>query len=94
MRWQVELVIKEMKSGLHVGRMPVRQDAKRVERSVGLPVCAYLSLVHLAGRDQAPNQGWSLCQLKQRFTETLMQDQVNRVERKWKRKYNKIKEAA
>ena len=74
--------------------MQVSQDAERVERSVVLPVCAYLLLIHLYGRDQAENQGWSLFRLKQRFTEMLMQDQVDRVERKWKRKYNKIKEAA
>jgi hypothetical protein len=54
--------------------MQVSQDAERVERSVVLSVCAYLLLIHLYGRDQAPSQGWSLFQLKQRFTEMLMQD--------------------
>jgi Transposase DDE domain len=93
-RWSVELVIKELKGGLHLGRMQVSQDANRVERAVGLPVCAYLLLVHLHGRDQARSQGSSLFQLKQRFTEGLMQDQVNRVEQKWQRKFKKIKEAA
>ena len=93
-RWRVELTIKELKGGLHLGRIQVSQDAERVERSVVLPVCAYLLLVHLYGRDQAANQGWSLFQLKQRFTEGLMKDQVNRVEQKWQQKYNKIKTAA
>jgi hypothetical protein len=93
-RWAVELTIKELKGGLHLGRMQVSQDAERVERSVVLPVCAYLLLVHLHGSDPAPSQGWSLFQLKQRFTEGLMQDQVNRVEQKWQRKYNEIKAAA
>jgi hypothetical protein len=50
-------------------------------------------LVHLHGREQAPSQGWSLFQLKQRFTEWLMQDQVHRVEQKWQRKWNEIKKA-
>jgi hypothetical protein len=90
----VELVIKELKGGLHLGRMQVSQDAERVERSVVLPVCAYLLWVYLHGRDQALSQGWSLLQLKQRFTEGLMQDQVNRVEQKWQQKYNEIKAAA
>jgi hypothetical protein len=93
-RWSVELVIKELKGGLHLGRMQVSQDAERVERSVVLPVCAYLLLIHLHGRDQALSQGWSLFQLKQRFTEAIMQDQVNRVEQKWQRKCNEIKAAA
>ena len=93
-RWAVELTIKELKGGLHVGRMQVSQDAERVERSVVLPVCAYLLLVHLYGREQTLSQGWSLFQLKQRFTEVFMQDQVHRVEQKWQRKWNEIKEAA
>jgi Transposase DDE domain len=93
-RWSVELVIKELKSGVHLGRMQVSQDAERVERSVVLPVCAYLLVIHLHGRDQALSQGWSLFQLKQRFTEAIMQDQVNRVEQKWQRKCNEIKVAA
>jgi hypothetical protein len=90
----VELTIKELKGGLHLGRMQVSQDAERVERSVVLPVCAYLLLVHVYGRDQTVSQGWSLFQLKQRFTEALMQDQVNRVEQKWRRKWSEIKDAA
>jgi hypothetical protein len=93
-RWAVELTIKELKGGLHLGRMQVSQDVERVERSVVLPVCAYLLLVHLHGRDQSLSQGWSLFQLKQHFTEALMQDQVNRVEQIWQRKYNEIKAVA
>ena len=42
--YNIELTIKELKGGLHVGRMQVSQDAERVERSVVLPVCAYWSL--------------------------------------------------
>lgn len=84
----MELTLKELKGGLHLGRMQVSQDAERVERSVVLPVCAYLLLLHLYGRDQAADKGWSRFQLKQRFTEALMQDQVHRVERTWQRKWN------
>jgi len=93
-RWCVELVIKELKSGLHLGQMQLSQDADRVERSVVLPVCAYLLLIHLHGRDQDLRQGWSLFQLKQHFTERLMQDQVNRVEQKMQQKCNEINAAA
>lgn len=93
-RWAVALTIKELKGGLHVGRMQVSQDAERVERSVVLPVCAYLLLIHLYGREQASSQGWSLFQLKQRFTEAIMQEQVHRVEQKWRRKWSQINEAA
>jgi hypothetical protein len=97
-RWGVELTIKELKSGLHLGRMQVTHDAERVTRSVVLPVCAYLVLLHLySGKDgvkDAPSQDGSLFRLKQRFTEDVMQDQVQRVEQKWRRKWKHIKEAA
>jgi hypothetical protein len=51
-RGGVELTIKALKGGLHLGCIQVSQDAKRVERSVVLPVCAYLLLVHLYGCEQ------------------------------------------
>lgn len=69
--WGGELTIKELEGGLHLGRMQVIQDAERVERSVALPVCAYLFVVHLYGREQGASKDWSLFQLKQRFTEAL-----------------------
>jgi len=98
MRWGVELTIKELKSGLHLGRMQVTNDVDRVTRSVVLPMCAYLVLLHLySGKDDgkdASNQEGSLFRLKQRFTEDVMQEQVQRVELKWQRKLKKIKEAA
>jgi hypothetical protein len=46
------------------------------------------------GASKRRAKGWSLFQLKQRFTEVLMQDQVNRVEQKWWRKWSQINEAA
>jgi Transposase DDE domain len=93
-RWAVELTRKELQGGLHVGRMQVSQDAERVERSVMLPVCAYLLVVHLYGTEEQTRKDWSLLQLKQRFTEAFMQDQVHRVEQKWLHKWRKIKQAA
>ena len=93
-RWGVELTRKERKGGLHWGRRQVSQDAERVERSIVLPGCAYLLLVHLYATEQGERQDWSLFQLKQRFTEMCMQDQGQRVEQKWLRKWRKIKHAA
>lgn len=94
----MELTIKELKSGLHLGRMQVTNDGDRVTRSVVVPVCAYLVFLHLySGKDgvkDAPSREGSLFRLKQRFTEDVMQDQVQRVEQKWRHKWNKIKEAA
>jgi hypothetical protein len=93
-RWGVELVIKELKSGLHLGQMQITKDTDRVARAVALPVCACLLLVRLYGRDAAATKLWSLFQLKQRFTADVMQEQVHRTERKLGRKLDQYKHVA
>jgi hypothetical protein len=93
-RWAVELVIKELKGGLHLGQMQVTGDGDRVAHSVALPVCAYLLLVRLYGRDEAATKPWSLFQFKQRFTADLMHQEVHRTETKWQRKLRQYKQAA
>jgi Transposase DDE domain group 1 len=93
-RWGVELTIKELKSGLHLGRMPVTNAKERVTRSVALSVLAYLLLVRLYGADEAVMQDWSLFKLKERFIGEVAQDAVQRTERKWQRKLKQFKDVA
>jgi hypothetical protein len=93
-RWGVEVTIKELKGGLHLGQMQVTRDADRVARSVALSVCAYLLLIRLYGRDEALGQPWSLFRLKQRFQADLMQQEIDRTERKWQRKFKQYEDAA
>jgi Transposase DDE domain len=93
-RWGVEVTIKELKSGLHLGQMQVTKDAGRVGRSVALSVLAYLVLVRLYGRDAALSQEWSLFKLKERFIGEVAQDAVQRTERKWQRKWKQFKDVA
>lgn len=93
-RWGVEVTIKELKGGLHLDRMQVTRDADRVARSVALSVCAYLLLVRLYGRDETSGQPWSLFRLKQRFQADLMRHEIDRTERKWKRKLKQYEVAA
>jgi hypothetical protein len=93
-RWGVEVTIKELKGGLHLGQMQVTRDADRVARSVALSVCAYLLLVRLYGREDASGQPWSLFRLKQRFHADLMRDEIDRTERKWKRRLKQYQDAA
>jgi hypothetical protein len=64
--------------------MQVRQAAEHVERSVVLPVGAYVLCIHFSGRGHVERKGWNLLQRKQQFTEALMQDQGHRVEQKWR----------
>ena len=90
-RWGVEVTIKELKSGLHLGQMQVTKESERVERSVVLSVLAYLLLVRLYGRDAAFTQAWSLFKLKERFIGEVAQDAVRRTELRWQRKWKQFK---
>ena len=93
-RWGVELTIKELKSGLHLGQMQVTKESKRVEHSVTLSVLAYLLLVRLYGQNEARTQAWSLFKLKERFIGEVAQDAVRRTELKWQRKSKQFKDVA
>ena len=93
-RWGVELTIKELKSGLHLGQMQVTKEAERVERSVVLSVVAYLLLVRLYGRDEALTKEWSLFKLKERFVGEVAQEAIACTERKWQRKLKQFKDVA
>ena len=93
-RWGVEVTFKELQGGLHLGQMQVTRDADRVARSVGGSVCADLLLVRLYGRDAKSGQPWRLFRLKQRFQADLMQNEIDRTERKWKRKLKQYEAAA
>lgn len=93
-RWGVELTIKELKSGLHLGQMQVTKESQRVERSVILSVLAYLLLVRLYGQDGACTQAWSLFRLKERFIGEVAQEAITRTERKWQRKWKQLKDVA
>jgi hypothetical protein len=93
-RWGIEVTIKELKGGLHLGQMQVSKQAERVKNSVMLSVMAYLLLVRIYGKDQEYKEGWSLFKLKQRFILDVYQEQIKRSERKWKEKLNRYKVAA
>jgi Transposase DDE domain len=93
-RWGVEVTIKELKSGLHLGQMQVTKKRDRVERSVALSLLAYLLLVRLYGCDEALCKEWSLFKLKERFIGEVAQDAVTRTERKWQHKFKQFKDVA
>jgi hypothetical protein len=93
-RWMVEVTFKELKSGLQLGRMQVTKDPKRVRRAVLLPVMAYQLLVRIYGKELAPDQGVTIFQLKQRFSEEVWQEQLDRSEARWRKKLDQLRVAA
>ena len=90
-RWGIEVTFKELKSGLHLGRMQVTKEKARVARSVALPVLAYLLLLRLYGKEE-PH--CSLFRLKQRFITDVYKEQVTRTEHRWQAKLDKYRLAA
>jgi hypothetical protein len=93
-RWGIEVTVKELKSGLHLGKMQVTKDAERVSRAVALSVLAYLLVVRLYGKEAPSARESSLFQLKQRFIAEVFQEHLNRTEQKWQAKVDKYRLAA
>lgn len=93
-RWGIEVTFKELKGGLHLGRMQVTKEKGRVQKSVALSVLAYLLVLRLYGAEARNFSEASLFKLKQRFTTDLFQEQAIRTERKWLRKLDKLRLAA
>lgn len=93
-RWAVEVAIKELKSGLHLGQMQVTKEKERVERAIQLPVMAYLLLLRLYGKELDPEQGVTIFQLKQRFCDQAWQEQLDHSDARWRKKLDQYKAAA
>jgi hypothetical protein len=93
-RWGIEGTMKALNSGWHVGQRQVTQERERVGRSVVLSVLASLRLVHLYGHDEALIKAWSLCKCKERLIGDLAQEAVARIERRWQRKLQPLKDGA
>lgn len=93
-RWMIEVTFKEIKSGLHLGQMQVTKEERRIQRSVVLPVMAYLLLLRLYGPELEPGQSASFFALKQRFIGEAYQEQFDRAESRFKKKLEELKRAA
>lgn len=93
-RWMVEVTFKELKTGLHLGQMQVTKKEERIQRSVTLPIMAYLLLLRLYGLELEPEQDASLFALKQRFIEEAYEGQIHRIEARCKQKLAGLKRAA
>jgi transposase len=74
-RWSVEILFKELKSGLGLGEHQVTKKLPRIEKSLGIALIAYLLLLRARKDDIRPGKPWSIFQLKTNFTMELMQNQ-------------------
>ena len=93
-RWMVEVTFKELKTGLPLGQMQVTKEERRIQRSIVLPVMAYLLLLRLYGSEIKPGEKASLFVFKQRFIEEAYEEQFDRAETRYKKKLEHHKRAA
>ena len=85
-RWAVEVIFKELKSGLQLGQMQVTKKEERIQRSIVLPVMAYVMLLRLYASELPPEQSVSLFALQRRFHAEVYQEQFDRSEVRYKKK--------
>jgi len=74
-RWSIEILFKELKSGLGLGEHQVTKKLSRIEKSLGIALIAYLLLLRARKDDIKQGKPWSIFQLKTNFTLDLMQKQ-------------------
>jgi hypothetical protein len=74
-RWSVEILFKELKSGLGLGEHQVTKKLPRIEKSLGIALIAYLFLLRARKDDIKPGKPWSIFQLKTNFTMDMIQKQ-------------------
>ena len=74
-RWAVEILFKELKSGLGFGEHQVTKSLPRIEKSLGIALIAYLLLLRARKDDIKPGKPWSIFQLKTNFTLDMIHNQ-------------------
>ena len=90
-RWPIEILFKELKSGLGLGEHQVTKEIDRIQKSIGIAIIAYLILIRARKKDIHPGQAWSIFQLKTNFTSELI---CNQFQHNMQRKLDKLKKAA
>jgi hypothetical protein len=90
-RWAVELLHRELKSGLGLGEHQVSGDRNRSEKSLGIAVLAYLFVLRVCHHEIVPGKPWSIFQLQHTLRLRVM---TNQVEHRVKVKMGKTHKAA
>lgn len=75
-RWQIEILFKELKSGLRLGEHQVTKNLDRVRKSFAIGLFAYLLLIRARRKDIQPGQSWSIFQLQNNFTLEVIKHQL------------------
>ena len=75
-RWPVEQINRELKTDLGLGEHQVSKDERRIEKSFGIAVLAYLLLIRACHQEMIPGKSWSVSQLQHAFRLRVITNQV------------------
>ena len=90
-RWPVEHINRELQTDLGLGEHQVSKDERRIEKSFGIAVLAYLWLLRACHQEIVPGKSWSIAQLQHTFRLRVM---TNQVEHKLKARLTKARKVA
>lgn len=75
-RFMIEVLFRELKSGLGLGKQQVTKDEIRIKNSIGCSILAYLLLLKAQSNDIRPNKSWSIFMLKENFKYRVFRQQA------------------
>lgn len=90
-RWSIEILMKELKSGLGLGQHQVTKTQDRVEKSIGIAVLGYLFLIRACHKDILPGKSWGIFQLQNAFRLKVV---INQVQHNMELRMNTLRFAA
>jgi hypothetical protein len=87
-RFMIEVLFRELKSGMGLGKQQVTKNEERIEKSIGCSILAYLLILNMQHKDILPDQPWSIFGLREKFRYRVIKNQFNHeyklMEEKWK----------
>jgi hypothetical protein len=75
-RWPIEIMFRELKSGVGLGEHQITKDERRVEHSFGIAILAYLLLLRVGHPGIQAGQPWSIFQLQHTFRTRVFTHQI------------------
>ena len=75
-RFLIEVLFRELKSSLGLGKQQVTKNETRIQNSIAISLMSYLLLLKMQHKDIAPDKPWSIFTLQLKFRHRLMVNQI------------------
>src|ERR687887_40342 len=89
--YNIEQITRELKTDLGLGEHQVSTEERRIEKSFGIAVLAYLLLIRACHQEILPGMSWSVSQLQHAFRLRVI---TNQVEHNVKTRPQKVRKVA